>query len=250
MRLFAIGDTHLSGARAKPMDIFGPNWVDHDKRIREHWNAIATNDDVLLVAGDISWAMDLGEARVDLEFLASFRGRKLLLRGNHDYWWGSISRLRSEAPVGIEFLQNDAHIYDGVAVIGTRGWLLPSDAHGTEEDRRIFARELERLRLSLADLRRHDFDHLVTMTHYPPLRALTEATPMTEIIEAAGASICVYGHLHGHDVERAAQGRHNSVEYKLVSADAVNFVPWQVWPPAASAERRLIGGTEAGRPGL
>src|SRR6266568_6303653 len=152
MRIFAIGDTHLSRARPKPMDICGEHWRNHDERIRENWNAVAVDDDLLLIAGDVSWAMHLDEARVDLEFLATLRGRKLLLRGNHDYWWSAISRLRAAAPEGIEFLQNDAHVFDGVAIIGARGWSLPDAPGVTEEDRRIFDREVGRFELSVVAL--------------------------------------------------------------------------------------------------
>src|SRR6266567_4919004 len=113
MRIFAIGDTHLSRAHPKPMDIFGAHWKDHDTRIRANWNAIARDDDLLLIAGDVSWAMHLDDALLDLEFLSTFRGRKLLLKGNHDYWWSAVSRVRAAAPDGIEFLQNDAHLYEG-----------------------------------------------------------------------------------------------------------------------------------------
>ena len=122
MRIYAIGDTHLSRARPKPMDIFGEHWRNHEERIRDNWNAIAQDDDLLLVAGDISWAMRLDEARADLEFLATFRGEKLLLKGNHDYWWSSLARVRAIAPPRIDFLQNDSRVYGNVAIAGTRGW--------------------------------------------------------------------------------------------------------------------------------
>jgi predicted phosphohydrolase len=230
MRIFAIGDTHLSRARPKPMEIFGPQWTRHDEHIRDNWNAIARDDDILLLAGDISWAMQLEEARADLDFLSTLRGRKLLLKGNLDYWWGSLGRMRSQAPSDIDFLQNDAHCYDGVGVIGARGWLLPSEGEGREGDIRIFEREIERFRLSMAGLRGRSFEFLVAMTHYPPLRSLEAGTQMSDLIETSGASICVYGHLHGHDIVTAPQGLRNGVQYKLVSADGVDFMPWKVWP--------------------
>lgn len=229
MQIFAIGDTHLSRARPKPMDIFGEQWRNHDEQIRENWNSVATDADILLIAGDISWALRLEEARADLDFLAGFRGRKLLLKGNHDYWWSSLARMRAVAPAGIDFLQNDAHIFDGVAVAGTRGWSLPA-ASAPEPDLHHFRREVERLRLSLADLRGRDYETLVVMLHYPPLAALDQPTEFSEVIEAAGASLCVYGHLHGRDIATAAEGERRGVTYKLVSADAVHFRPWQVWP--------------------
>lgn len=233
MRLFAIGDTHLSRARPKPMDIFGEHWADHDEHIRRNWNAEAGDDDILMVAGDVSWAMRLDEALPDLEFLATFRGRMLLLKGNHDYWWGSIARMKAAAPDGIDFLQNDARAFDGVAVAGTRGWILPNSPGETADDRRVFLREVARLRLSIEAALRLPHQALIVMTHYPPLRSLGESTPLSDLIESAGAAICVYGHLHGRDIATAAEGIHNGVRYKLVSADAVGFRPWAVWPPPA-----------------
>lgn len=253
MRIFAIGDTHLSRARPKPMDIFGPQWTLHEEHIRDQWNAVAAEDDLLLIAGDISWAMHLDEARVDLAFLDEFRGTKLLLRGNHDYWWGSVSRIRAIAPLGIEFLQNDAHVYDGIAIAGTRGWTLPPSLNSASasiskadaEAARIYERELDRMRLSLSDLRGREFDSLILMTHYPPLDSLSEATAMSDLIEGAGAGTCVYGHLHGPDTLTAAQGWRNGVYYKLVSADAVEFAPWQVWPPTRAAGDASAGETSS-----
>jgi predicted phosphohydrolase len=249
MRIFAIGDTHLSRSGAKPMHVFGEHWRDHDVRIRANWNALATDQDVLLIAGDISWAMTLDEARPDFEFLAGLRGRKLLLRGNHDYWWGSLSRLRATAPPGIEFLQNDARIYEGVAVCGSRGWLLPDDPAASDADRRLFERELGRLRLSLEHLRGSAYSTLIVMTHYPPLRSLAQPSPVSELIESSGARVCVYGHLHGGDIARAAQGQHGGVAYKLVSADAVNFSAWLVWPPAGHGTCSRADGAAAAQQG-
>lgn len=241
MRVFAIGDLHFSRARPKPMDIFGEHWRGHEERIRDNWNAEATDDALLLCAGDISWATHLSEAQLDLAFLATFRGRKLLIKGNHDYWWDSLSRLRAVAPAGIDFLQNDAHVYDGNAIVGTRGWILPGAPGAKEDDLRLFAREVERLRLSLAALSGLSYRRLIVMTHYPPLRSLDEGTPLTDLIEASGAAVCVYGHLHGADIATAGQGERNGVRYKLVSADAVDFCPWPVPVEAVGSSRQPAG---------
>jgi predicted phosphohydrolase len=248
MRIFAIGDTHLSRGRPKPMHIFGEHWRDHEQRIRDNWNAVAADDDLLLIAGDISWATRLDEARADLAFLAAFRGRKLLLKGNHDYWWTSLSRVKQIAPPGIDFLQNDAWIYDDAAIAGTRGWVTPAAEPVTPasainprgdaatEDRRHYARELERLRRSLDSLRGRHYRRLIVMMHYPPIYRLGEPSPFSELVEAAGADVCVYGHLHGHDIATAAEGERAGVNYKLVSADAVDFHPWLI---ARARERPL-----------
>jgi uncharacterized protein len=234
MRIFAIGDTHLSRGRPKPMDIFGPHWHHHDERIRDNWNREASDDDLLLIAGDVSWASRPEEVVPDLAFLAGFRGRKLLLKGNHDHWWGSLSRIQKLAPAGIDFLQNDARLDDGVAIAGARGWTLPCAA-GSENDQRLFERELQRLQLSLAAARRLESQTLIVMTHFPPLRLLEAGTEVTQLIEQAGAIVCVYGHLHGDDIRSAARGVRNGVDYQLVSADAVDFCPRQIWPPLVQA---------------
>jgi uncharacterized protein len=232
MRIFAIGDTHLSRGRPKPMDVFGPHWSHHDERIRDNWNAEACDDDLLLIAGDVSWAMRLEEVVPDLEFLGRLRGHKLLLKGNHDYWWSSLARIQKIAPPGLQFLQNDAVLSGGVAIAGARGWTQPRCGAASDEDQRLFQRELERLKLSLAAARRFDHEALIVMTHFPPLQSLTLATPVTELIEQAGAAVCIYGHLHGDDIQTAAQGQRNGVSYQLVSADAVDFRPRQIWPRA------------------
>jgi predicted phosphohydrolase len=231
MRIFAIGDTHLSRATPKPMDIFGENWRNHDERIRANWNAIASDDDLLVVAGDVSWAMTIAEAEADLEFLASFRGKKLLLKGNHDFWWSSISAVRSCSPPGIEFLQNDAHFFGDVAVVGSRGWRSPQES--TEaKDARLYEREVERFRLSAAGLASKNPRFVIAVTHFPPLQHIDERNSMTLAIEDSGASVCVYGHLHGTDIPTAVQGLSNGVDYRLVSADAVDFVPRLVYEPS------------------
>jgi predicted phosphohydrolase len=240
MRIFAIGDTHLSRARPKPMDIFGDHWKNHDERIRENWNAIATDDDLLLIAGDISWALRIEDALVDLEFLATLRGRKLLLKGNHDYWWGAISRVRASSPPGIEFLQNDAHCYgangEEVGIVGARGWVQPDSPGAGEEDGAIYQREVERLRLSIAALPSPQPPDILAMTHYPPLRRLDQATQMSDLVEECGARLCVYGHLHGADIATAPQGMRHGVLYRLVSADAVEFTPREIWSSTEPAK--------------
>jgi uncharacterized protein len=205
------------------MDVFGDCWKNHDVRIRENWNEIASDDDLLLIAGDISWAMTLEEAQPDLEFLATLRGRKLLLKGNHDFWWSSINRVRSSAPCGIEFLQNDAHIYGSLGIVGSRGWRTTEGS--TPEDLRLYAREVERFRLSAAKLAGFHPQTIIAMTHFPPLLQLEDESPMSLAIEESGAAVCVYGHLHGDDILTAPEGVRNGVEYRLVSADAVDFCP-------------------------
>jgi hypothetical protein len=221
MRVFAIADPHLSRAHPKPMTIFGPAWQGHPEAFFRGWREVVGPEDLVIVAGDISWAMRLAEAIPDLLDLASLPGRKVLLKGNHDYWWPSISRLRAVLPEGMYALQNDALVLGGVAVAGTRGWEYPPK---TPEDEKIFAREVERLGLSLKALKGQPYRHLVLAFHFPPFGPGGEASPLLEIAAEAGPSAIVYGHLHGADPERLPQA-YRGIPLHLVAADALGFRP-------------------------
>ncbi|CAN5600755.1 metallophosphoesterase [soil metagenome] len=228
MRVFAIADPHLSRAQPKPMTIFGPTWQGHPEALFEGWAETVAEADLVLVPGDISWALKLEEAMPDLDALAALPGRKLLLRGNHDYWWPAIGRLRATLPGGMDALQNDAMRYGeaGVVVAGTRGWLSPGGPDFSEGDEKIYRRELGRLRLSLEAarrLRRPD-DRLLIMLHYPPTNARLEPSGFTELIAAARPEAVVYGHLHGGEARRAL-GEVAGVPLHLVAGDALAFRP-------------------------
>jgi predicted phosphohydrolase len=165
MTVFAISDLHLGHSVDKPMDRFGPQWVGHAERVARAWRERVRDTDTVLVCGDTSWAMRLEEAAADLAWLGALPGRKILLRGNHDYWWGSLKRLRGALPAGIEPLQNDSHIAEGWSICGSRGWLLPT-SESRPEDRAIFERELGRLRMSLESA--GGGRPKLAMLHYPP----------------------------------------------------------------------------------
>jgi predicted phosphohydrolase len=221
MRVFAIADPHLSRVHPKPMTIFGPAWQGHPEAFFRGWREVVGPADLVVVAGDISWAMRLAEAIPDLLDLASLPGRKVLLKGNHDYWWPSISRLRAVLPEGMYALQNDALVLDGVAVAGTRGWEYPPK---TPEDEKIFAREVERLGLSLKALKGQPHRRLVLAFHFPPFGPGGEASPLLEMAAEAGPSAIVYGHLHGADPEGLPQA-YRGIPLHLVAADALGFRP-------------------------
>jgi len=221
MRVFAIADPHLSRLHPKPMSVFGPAWQGHPEAFFRGWREVVGPEDLVIVAGDISWAMRLPEAIPDLLDLAALPGKKVLLKGNHDYWWPSISRLRAVLPEGMYALQNDALVLDGVAVAGTRGWEYPPK---TPEDERIFAREVERLGLSLRALQSQPHRHLVLAFHFPPFGPGGEASPLLEMAAEAGASAIVYGHLHGADPERLPKA-YRGIPLHLVAADALGFRP-------------------------
>ena len=220
MAVFAISDLHLP-ARVKPMDVFGEHWKHHFERIQEDWLARVGTSDVVLLPGDLSWAMRLEEALEDLQGIGKLPGIKLLLRGNHDYWWSAIGRVRRSLPEGMYALQNDSLLIDGRLYAGTRGWTIPT-REASAEDVRIYNRERMRLEMSLKHARARDAAAPITvMLHYPPL---TEELPgFSDILEAYGVQDCVYGHLHGSGLYGAVRGERRGVRYHQVSCDGLGF---------------------------
>ena len=209
------------------MDRFGEHWRDHDQKIFDAWERTVRDEDLVLVVGDTSWAMRLEDALPDLERVGQMPGLKLLVKGNHDYWWQSKSKMTRSLHPSIKVLQASSIIVNRIAVVGTRGWTCPNDSHFEEQDARIYERELGRLRTAFASLRGHEqeFDELIVALHYPPANAAHEPSGFTELIDEHGADICVYGHLHGEDIRTALTGPRGRTNYFLVSADAANFAP-------------------------
>lgn len=234
MAIFAIGDPHLSRANPKPMDIFGPLWANHADRLFANWRATVAPDDVVLVAGDISWAMDLPEAYLDLKDLDELPGTKVLIQGNHDYWWQAIGKVRALPLPTMRFIQNDHLMLDGgLAICGTRGWLLPG-APGWDEDplhnQKIYAREAGRLQLSLQSALKAGATRILAMIHYPPVGEGGTPSEFSRILsETPGVELCVYGHLHGASAHnRAFQDTLDGVRYQLVAGDALGFTPLRI----------------------
>ena len=220
MAVFAISDLHLP-ARVKPMDVFGEHWKNHFERIQTDWRDRVKDSDLVLLPGDLSWAMHLEEAMEDLNSIGALPGTKLLLRGNHDYWWSSIGRVRRALPEGTYALQNDSLLIDGRLYAGSRGWMIPGD-DAEPDDVKIYVRERMRLEMSLKNARAKDADAPITaMLHYPPL---TDELPgFSDILEAYGVTDCVYGHLHGAGLYGAVRGEHRGVRYHQVSCDGLDF---------------------------
>ncbi len=227
MRVFAIDDPHLSRYDPKPMTIFGDGWAEHPEAFFSGWRDTVAEGDLVLVPGDVSWAMTLEGALPDLHDIAALPGQKVLLRGNHDYWWPSLTKLRAALPEGMFAVQNDALRFGGVVgvvVAGTRGWVCPGAREFSAEDEKIYVRELGRLALSLAaaaKLRRPG-DRLIVMLHYPPTNLRLEPSGFTDLIETSGADALVFGHLHG---ERRTVDKVGDVPAYLVAADASGFRP-------------------------
>lgn len=230
MRVFAIGDLHLEGGSGKSMDMFGEKWRDHDRKIFDSWSRIGSDDDLLLLVGDISWAMRFEDALPDLERIGRMKGRKVILKGNHDYWWQTVKKMSRALPDSIRILQASSVVIDRVAVAGTRGWTCPNDAYFEEHDRRIYEREVGRLNLALESLRHHrgEFDRLIVALHYPPTNDKHDPSGFTGLIDEYGADACVYGHLHGEAIESGLKGRRGKTAYYLVSADSVDFQPAEI----------------------
>lgn len=231
MAIFAIGDLHLPGQDEKPMDVFGSHWDRHFETICEHWQGLVTQRDVVLIPGDISWAMQLENAMDDLRAISALPGMKLLLRGNHDYWWNSISRVRACLPEGMLALQNDALRVGGRVFCGTRGWTFPTAGNPLEgNDEKVYLRELLRLQMSLeAGMRlRQNDESLLVMLHFPPLLADGQRTGFTDLLERYPIGHVVYGHLHGKGIRNGFSGEKAGICYQLVSCDALNFCPVKV----------------------
>lgn len=223
MRLFAIADPHLSGAAPKPMDIFGSGWEGHPELFFRRWRETVREDDLVLIPGDISWAMHLEDALMDLRAIAELPGTKVMLRGNHDYWWPSISRLRGVLPAGMHAIQNDALALNGVVIAGTRGWVCPGTHGFTEQDEKVYKREVERLKLSLSAAERLEGDYRVVMLHFPPTNSRLEPSGFTELIKEAAPDALVFGHVHGEQVGILRQL--DGVDVHFVAADALGFTP-------------------------
>lgn len=223
MRVFAIADPHLSARDPKPMSVFGANWAGHPEAFFEGWRAVVRDDDLVLIPGDVSWAMRLEEAMPDLVALAALPGRKVLLRGNHDYWWPSLRKLRAALPEGMHAIANDALRFGDVIVAGTRGWVVPGSPGTDAQDQRIFAREVERLRLSLAAAERLGDGYLVVMLHFPPTGPRGEASLLLDLLVEARPEALVFGHVHGEAPVHVPTIPGTTVRF--VAADALRFRP-------------------------
>ena len=225
MNLFAIGDLHLPGGDDKPMDVFGDHWEGHFERIAQDWRKRVAPEDVVLIPGDISWAMQLAHAIPDLRAIGGLPGRKILLKGNHDYWWSSLTQVKAALPEGMDVIQHSAIDLGQAVVCGSRGWVIPTQETSlSPEDEKLYRRELMRMEmaLQLADKLRGDRP-VVVMMHYPPLYGMERDTAFAELFERFRVHTVVYGHLHGAGIRAGFNGEHLGVQYRLVSCDSLGF---------------------------
>ncbi len=225
MKVFAISDLHLSGMSNKPMNVFGQEWEGHFEKIKTDWRNKVTQDDLVLIGGDTSWGMYLDEGMYDVRSLAPLPGTKVFVRGNHDFWWNGITRVRAAAPdASFHFLQNDCVRAGNFVIAGSRGWTCPGSPDFTEHDRVLYLREGERFRLAFAEAKkmRREGDKLIALIHYPPFGIRGEDTLFTQLFEENAVDAAVFGHLHG-GTYFPLRTKRNGIEYYLTSCDKVRF---------------------------
>lgn len=211
------------------MDVFSEEWKNHDMRIRENWLKKVKEEDTVLLAGDLSWSMKLQGGKEELDFVAGLPGRKIIIKGNHDYWWGSITKLNSMYD-NMDFIQNNFFSYEDYAICGTRGWVIPGSSLFKEEDEKIYRREILRLKMSLDAAKKRGFQKFIVMIHYPPVNETFKDSEFTDIFEEYGVEKVIYGHLHGKSLQRVMTGERQGVEYILTSCDYIGFDPVLIKP--------------------
>ena len=223
MKIFSISDLHLSSVVDKPMDIFGDNWDNYFEKIKESWQANVTDEDIVLICGDISWGMRMEEAIPDINEISRLNGTKIMIRGNHDYWWQSISLVRKILPPKMYCIQNDAIKLGKYIFCGSRGWSVPEENFESNQDKKIFDREYLRLELSLKSAKalQKDEDKIILMIHYPPFNTKLK-NGYTDLFEKYGVSACIYGHIHGKYSKAERFLELNNIKYYLTSCDQVN----------------------------
>lgn len=224
MKIFSISDLHLSVNSNKPMDVFGPVWEGAFEKIKQDWQNKVSENDVVLLCGDLSWAMKLEDAIEDINLLNTLNGKKIILKGNHDYWWQGITSLRSVLPMNFYAIQNDALKIENVVFCGTRGWVIPEGKQNSVDNLRLYKREVERLKLTLSSTKklRNDGDLLVCMMHYPPFLQNLEDTEFTKLLEEYKVDIVVFGHIHANLMGYKKITTKNNIKYYLTSCDLVD----------------------------
>lgn len=238
MALFTISDPHLSFSCDKPMDVFGGKWTNHAKKIEEYWRYLVNDGDTVVMPGDISWGMNVAEAKADFDFIESLPGEKIILKGNHDYWWATASKLdkftSEQGYKTISFLHNSAKYAQGFVICGTRGWICEDKM--TQEDQKILAREALRFGISLNEAQKirdgireteSRDPEILAFFHYPVLTLCARENPIIPLINEAGIKRVFYGHLHNVDPD-TLPSQWEGVKYTLVSCDCIAFTPVRI----------------------
>lgn len=222
MSIFAIADTHLSFGTDKPMDSF-PGWNDYVGRIEKNWNKLVTDDDTVVIAGDISWAMDFDRLVADFEFINNLKGKKIILKGNHDYWWNTAKKMNEFIEQHgfdtIKILSNNSYSVENISICGSRGWLFDIN---DEHDEKVLNREVGRLKMSLDSA---ECDEKIVFLHYPPITTDSKCDEILDLLKQYGIKKCYYGHLHGIAAKMAIDDTVDGIEFRLVSCDRLGFTP-------------------------
>ena len=224
--IYAIADLHLDYTEKKSMEIFGKAWDNYQDKIFNNWNKIVKKEDTVLISGDISWAMDIDNAFIDLKKLDQLNGRKIMLKGNHDYWWQSLKKLNDLELETIDFLQNNSFFIEGYDICGTRGWIIRDKSEFTDHDEKIFKRELQRLKNSLEYNKENK--KKIVMLHYPPINSDKTLNEFFGICKDFQVKCLIYGHLHGQGHKQIIEGIVDDIEIKCVAGDYIDFLPERI----------------------
>lgn len=225
MSLYAIADTHLSFGTDKPMDTF-EGWNNYTERLKTNWNKLVNQDDYVVIAGDISWAMNFSELTADFDFIDKLNGHKIILKGNHDYWWNTAKKMNEFIAENkfdtISILHNNSFDFDDFSVCGSRGWFFDSDE---SKDEKVLNREVNRIKMSIDSAGKSD---KIVFLHYPPVTMNEKCDEILNLLKQEGIKKCYYGHLHGVAAKFAVDDNIDGIDFKLISADRLNFVPYLV----------------------
>ena len=227
MNIYAISDLHLEGNQNKPMDIFGKGWQNHFKKIANNWQQVVQENDIVLIAGDISWAMQFEDGIADIAKIAKLKGKKIFIRGNHDYWWNKISTLKALfKEQNCYFLQNDCIKLDEYIFCGSRGWIVPENENNqSEQDKKIYCRELERFKLAFKAVEklRQPTDKVICLVHYPPFNSTHQESSFTRLFKENDVDAVIYGHIHQYLGGYMLEIMKNNIPYYLTSCDLLHF---------------------------
>lgn len=239
MSIYAIADLHLSFSSDKPMDIYGGEWINHTEKVKSNWESMISDEDTVILPGDNSWALRFEDALTDLKWISELPGKKVFIKGNHDLWWNSTSKLNAQFE-NMYFLQNTFYEAEGYAICGSRGWICPGDSDFTAQDEKIYLRELGRIKLSLEAAAKAGYGkkaeesginrgNILGVIHFPPAADDIRGSGFTDLFEEYGAVKVIYGHLHGKDAYGCGlKGMRNNIEYILTSTDYLRCTPYQI----------------------
>lgn len=227
-KIFAISDLHLSFCVNKPMNVFGGKWDNYEERLKQNWQTMVGQEDIVLMPGDTSWGTYLKETIEDFSFIENLNGTKVISKGNHDYWWETLSKLNAYLQDNsfstIRFMHNTIEQFGPVTVCGTKGYPETEQEPENDEERKLYNRELVRLENAIEAAKKTGAEKIIVMLHYPP----GANSAFAKVMQDAKVDYCLFGHLHGNSYQNAVQGNVRGVEYRLVSSDYLKFMPIEI----------------------